>query len=122
VMQREQWYYVLFYCQAIEQEGKSRIEEYNDKHFPQIGEVEDGKTGLDQHFMDHYDQWLQSEVFGGRDQGRRLFKKFSHQVLKELYVDSGVKMIGPAPSENGGVGLWRDLIEDEFFKDFEGRE
>jgi hypothetical protein len=83
-----------------------------------VSEVEEAKSALDQHFMDHYDQWLQSEVFGGRDQGRRLFKKFSHQVLKDLYVESESKLIGPAPvEEGGGVGMWRDLIEDEFFKD-----
>jgi hypothetical protein len=78
--------------------------------------VPEGKGALDQHFMDHYDQWLKSEVYGGRDQGRRLFKKFSHQVLKDLYVESEFKLIGPAVEE-GGVGMWRDLIEDEFFKE-----
>lgn len=71
---------------------------------------------LDQNFVDHYKQWVQDEVFY-LEERRQVFRKFSHQVLKTCTNNAETqKLIDHSEKSETGIPIWRDLIEDSFFK------
>jgi len=110
---------------ATEQQNRAIVDNFHAKQYPrsydpgrkQGGEGTDEE--LDSNFKENYQEWLDSEVYGGQEGQRKLFRKFSREVLKGLGSGGDVETASSAPSvvpvREDGIGLWKDLVEDEMF-------